>query len=696
MTDGASASLPFEQLSKFKNGFEREAMLANDKLLRRDAVKKGSLPPDRLGILIAAVGVKISPEEVEEIKLAVIAEREHALSVAPETVPDAESGPERITFEGFCWGLTHPDFRATLEIEETLTRFRHEGIQEYTRRLLNTDPRVRAAAVKDPPGIIVGDKQAVRSLARELHKPTHSEDMRVDLALAIGAIAEKPREASGEHAKEGQRQVKIYDSKALGALRHTLKLQPTTIYMDTRTFNNREPVDAPVEVENDLIDICRTSESMRNVKFQESIPPERESERAFLHEFRRPAVEQSDMVRTAAVLGFAGCADNDSEVVLKLLLHTAIYDPGWTVRCAALDVLRSWSDDIRKEGPTHRWGMKSRWWPELWSPWRSRDDSLENFWGVMSRVRHDPAWQVRKRAILTMAQAANLGNERVLEIVAAALEDGSSATRQAARKTLALALFGRGSYVSERKHQLLTHVQQGIPHWEAAEIASEITAGRKGGVDADLVVIEVLVKRCFNSSPTTRRAAAAAMGDVMQRAQFRGDTRAMQALLDVVRNDPEVLVQRAAVQSMWKAGIQGEERTLETLFWAATAHPEPQLRKGAVEAIERLTVPGDKAGIECLSACLEDAYAEVREAAVRALERASLEGGEEATAAAEGMLQDSSWFVRRAAARALTMIEPEGERQASVAAKVFGREDKLWYAEVQGYLTKPPLLPYLG
>eukprot|EP00282_Hemiselmis_andersenii_P007242 CAMPEP_0114150102 /NCGR_PEP_ID=MMETSP0043_2-20121206/22523_1 /TAXON_ID=464988 /ORGANISM="Hemiselmis andersenii, Strain CCMP644" /LENGTH=70 /DNA_ID=CAMNT_0001244809 /DNA_START=187 /DNA_END=397 /DNA_ORIENTATION=- len=38
MTDGASASLPFEQLSKFKNGFEREAMLANDKLLRRDAV----------------------------------------------------------------------------------------------------------------------------------------------------------------------------------------------------------------------------------------------------------------------------------------------------------------------------------------------------------------------------------------------------------------------------------------------------------------------------------------------------------------------------------------------------------------------------------------------------------------------------------------------------------------------------------
>jgi len=694
MTDGASAGLPFEQLSKFKNGFEKEAMLANDKLLRRDAVKKGSIPAERLGPLIAAVGVKITPDEVEEIRAAITAERKHALSVAPDAVPDAAAGGERASFEDFCWGLTHPDFRATLEIEETLTRFRQEGIQDYTRRLLDPSPQVREAAVRDPPGIIVGDKQAVRSLARELHKvSSHSEDMRVDLALAIGAIAEKPREASGETAKEGERQVKIYDSKALGALRHTLKLRDTTIYMDTRTFNNREPVDAPVEVESDLINICRTSASMNDVRFQDSIPPERESERAFLHEFRRPAVEPSDAVRTAAVLGFSGCADNDSEVVLKLLMHTAIYDPGWTVRCAAMDVLRSWSDDIRKEGPTHRWGSASRWWPERWSPWRGRDESLEHFWEVMSCVRDDPAWQVRKRAILTMAQATNLGNERVLGIVAAALEDGSSATRQAAAKTLALALFGRGSYVSERKHQLLTRVQEGVPHWEAAELASEHAAGRKGGVDSDLVVIDVLVKRCFSQSPTTRRAAAAAIGNVMQRAQFRGDTRALQALLDVVRNDPEVLVQRAAVQSMWKAGIVGEERTLDTLFWAATSHPEPQLRKGAVESIERLTATGDRAGIECLTECLKDPYAEVREAAVRALERASHEGGEEATAAAESMLQDASWFVRRAAARALTMIEPEGERQASVAAKVFGREDKLWYAEVQGYLTKPLFYP---
>lgn len=47
---------------------------------------------------------------------------------------------------------------------------------------------------------------------------------------------------------------------------------------------------------------------------------------------------------------------------------------------------------------------------------------------------------------------------------------------------------------------------------------------------------------------------------------------AAQALIDVVRNDVDEGVQRAAVQSMAKACLEGEERTLGTLIWAAQTH----------------------------------------------------------------------------------------------------------------------------
>jgi HEAT repeat protein len=183
------------------------------------------------------------------------------------------------------------------------------------------------------------------------------------------------------------------------------------------------------------------------------------------------------------------------------------------------------------------------------------------------------------------------------------------------------------------------------------------------------------------------------IGDVLLRAQCRGDVRAMTALLDVLRNDVDAAVQRAAVHSIWKCHLEGEEKTLATLMWAAEKHRDANVRKAAVESLEKLTVKGDPLGVECLSRCLSDAHAEVRESAVRALERAAHEGSEEAVAAAESMMQDESWLVRRAAARSLTMLEPEGERQTSVAAKVFGKEDKLWYGEVQGYLTKPLFYP---
>ena len=68
-----------------------------------------------------------------------------------------------------------------------------------------------------------------------------------------------------------------------------------------------------------------------------------------------------------------------------------------------------------------------------------------------------------------------------------------------------------------------------------------------------------------------------ALGDVLLRAQCRGDCRAMQALIDVVKNDVDGGVQRAAVQSMWKCSLDGEERTLKTLYWAAEQHKDHQV-----------------------------------------------------------------------------------------------------------------------
>jgi hypothetical protein len=53
---------------------------------------------------------------------------------------------------------------------------------------------------------------------------------------------------------------------------------------------------------------------------------------------------------------------------------------------------------------------------------------------------------------------------------------------------------------------------------------------RKGGIDSDLVVIDVLVERCFMEGWATRKAACVALGDVMQSAQSNGDYRAMQVM----------------------------------------------------------------------------------------------------------------------------------------------------------------------
>ena len=106
-------------------------------------------------------------------------------------------------------------------MKETLTRFRETGITDYVRLLMDYQSEVRKGAIKDPPAIIVGDRQAVRALASFLHDQKVKEEIRIDLATAIAVIAEKPREASGggKH-KEGERLVRSHTPRPIHAIKY--------------------------------------------------------------------------------------------------------------------------------------------------------------------------------------------------------------------------------------------------------------------------------------------------------------------------------------------------------------------------------------------------------------------------------------------------------------------------------------------
>jgi len=56
-----------------------------------------------------------------------------------------------------------------LEVEETLTNFRRTAINDYTTKMTSQDPAVREAAMKDPPALVVGDKQVRLDHSPEKH-----------------------------------------------------------------------------------------------------------------------------------------------------------------------------------------------------------------------------------------------------------------------------------------------------------------------------------------------------------------------------------------------------------------------------------------------------------------------------------------------------------------------------------------------
>jgi hypothetical protein len=318
--------LSFEQVSRFKNLFQKQAAKepVNRQLSRVELEKRGTVGIEHLPELVRAAGIKAFDAEIAIAQAEIVCQRQHAIDElekrAAETIANAddatnnnvisvknirvispESGANRMTSEDFMWALSHPAFTLTLRVEESIAAWREKAITEYAQKLLDSNESVRASALRDPPNTLLGDKQAVRVLAKHMHTQTLDQEIRITMAQAVAHIAEKPREVSGEQVKPGQKRVKIYDTKALAAFKHTLALSDAPCYLDVRTFRNREPKLSPVEVEDDLIETWRSLPHAEQERFLSEIPTERQSEALYLYEFRTPVHELCDAVRIAAV-----------------------------------------------------------------------------------------------------------------------------------------------------------------------------------------------------------------------------------------------------------------------------------------------------------------------------------------------------------------------------------------------------------
>lgn len=61
--------------------------------------------------LILAAGVKVTAEDVDLVGRAIVRERGHSIEIKEPWLLHPEAGPDRVSFEDFCWGVTDPRFR---------------------------------------------------------------------------------------------------------------------------------------------------------------------------------------------------------------------------------------------------------------------------------------------------------------------------------------------------------------------------------------------------------------------------------------------------------------------------------------------------------------------------------------------------------------------------------------------------------
>ena len=675
--------------------------------------------------------IQYTADEVEKITAQVLHECEHK----------SRANGRLLSFDDCVMIITSPNYSLCLHIEEMVSKDRRDMIKKFLKGIMELDEAERIALLQAPPTQLLGDKQAVRLLALEVQNQSHPEPMRVNLVRGLAAIAEKPREVSGQQPPEGHKRNMMVDAKAIAALIFPLALGET-IFLDQRSFFNPEPrpkgggmvgtiadpsEDPPIGVGLTQAALDwheRAAQVRRPLQLHEAVPTDYCSRPEYYVAFKRVVHEPSDAVRVECIKSVTKLGSHETEHIVKALLNSVAHDPAWAVRAAAVEELGNMARELRKLGFRTRWGEARFWWAEDQAPWRpTRECFRKYFWDVLHGATRDLAWQVgarasltpvesrhfvpltpaahsrvlqlawqvRKRALETVADAVVFGDQVPYDWIVACAEDGAGIVKSTAQKLLMAALFGRGSLVSERNAKLLEQLEEGVSP-EDAVLAADAHAFAVKEADADYVVIAALISRAKSESAMSRRQALQTLADTCCNARTRGDNAAILCLIDALQ-DADVLVRTAAINSLRKMALRGDERVLKALMHTALMDTEWQTRKAAIEAIEIVAVQGDTSVIAVLQDLSRDKNAWIREAAVKAIEIVALEADASSIQTVTTNLQDTAWEVRRAAARTLMLLETEGDGQDTVAPKVFGKEDKAWYRNVEGFLRKPLFMP---
>lgn len=169
-------------------------------------------------------------------------------------------------------------------------------------------------------------------------------------------------------------------------------------------------------------------------------------------------------------------------------------------------------------------------------------------------------------------------------------------------------------------------------HWFVC--LGEIIAGKYSIGDE----VPALITALEDEHWLTRTSATEVLGEI-------GDERAVEPLIDALKNDKASDVQRSAAEALGKIG---DKRVVELLI-KALKDEDWQVRLGAA-----IGLTGDKRAVEPLIDALKDEYAWVRERAAEALGKI---GDERAVEPLNAVLEDKEMDVRTAAQTALDKIE---------------------------------------
>ena len=356
----ASSSVTFALSKQLQQAFNPFAV---------DVDKAKVIDVSQLPEFLKAAAIKYHEAEIERIKQQV----EHEYDIG------CRENATKLSFDNVVELLCSPNYSLCLQLEEMISKDRRDMIKNYIKTVLGDDDVARSKAIAGPPTQLLGDKQAVRKVALEMHNQQNSEQTRLYLVRALANLGEKPREVSGAQPPEDHRRNMMWDAKAIAAC-----LLPLTLgdeyYLDKRSFYNPEPrggdnsMNPPIGVgltQAALDYRKRAQELHRTIEFHDEVPTDYCARPEYYVPFKKALYEHSEAVRVECVLAAATLGNHEMEIILKVLLNSATHDPSWAVRAAAVEKLGDFAREIRKLGFKTRWGEQRFWFPGTPAFWHA-------------------------------------------------------------------------------------------------------------------------------------------------------------------------------------------------------------------------------------------------------------------------------------------------------------------------------------